>query len=365
MIGRLKDLLAAPAGSAAFGRLVARAEAWDDANPARLRVLTYHRVDHPDARPDLNPRLISATPQGFAAQMEAIAKRFHVVPLAALLAALRGEAPLPPRPLLLTFDDAYVDFEAHAWPVMRRLGLPVTLFVPTAYPDRPERGFWWDRLHRAVSVSAQGPGHLETPLGPLDCRTPAARGGAYARLSRAVKARPHAEAMALVDAVCAAAALPAQALEPHAPAVLGWDALRRLAGEGVALAPHTRSHPLLHRLPAAEARAEIAGARADLERELGAAPPAFAYPDGGYTPETRAILAELGFEAAFSTRRGIADLRDPAPLEIPRINVGRRVTPALLRARLIAWPRRRHLPIAARPPAAPAVATLPPSGAAP
>lgn len=365
MIGRLKDLLAVPAGSTAFGRLVARAEAWDDPEPARLRVLTYHRVDRPEARPDLNPRLISATPPGFAAQMEEIARRFQVLPLTALLAALRGEAPLPPRPLLLTFDDAYVDFETHAWPVMRRLGLPVTLFVPTAYPDRPERGFWWDRLHRAISASAPGSGHLETPLGPLDCRTPAARGRAYARLSRAVKARPHAEAMALVDAVCAAVEIRSQSLAPLAPAVLGWEALRRLAGEGVTLAPHTRSHPLLHRVPTAAARDEIAGARADLEREVGGAPPAFAYPDGGYGPETLAILAELGFEAAFSTRRGIADLRCLAPLEIPRINVGRRVTPALLRARLIAWPRRRPLPIAARPTAAPAVATLPPSGAAP
>jgi peptidoglycan/xylan/chitin deacetylase (PgdA/CDA1 family) len=42
-------------------------------------------------------------------------------------------APLPGRPVVLTFDDAYEDFYANAFPALARHGFVATLYVPTAY----------------------------------------------------------------------------------------------------------------------------------------------------------------------------------------------------------------------------------------
>jgi peptidoglycan/xylan/chitin deacetylase (PgdA/CDA1 family) len=42
-------------------------------------------------------------------------------------------APLPDRPVVLTFDDAYEDFYANAFPALVRHGFVATLYVPTAY----------------------------------------------------------------------------------------------------------------------------------------------------------------------------------------------------------------------------------------
>lgn len=345
----IKDALAVLTRSAPFEGAVALAERLDRRATGLLRVLTYHRVDRPEARPDLNPALISATPEGFAAQMGWLAANYRVVSLAEVIEAVRDRAPLPPRAVMVSFDDACADFAEHAWPVLRQLGLPVTLFVPTGYPDRPERSFWWDRLYRGLNAP-EGPGSVPTPAGRLPLDSPAARARAYTVLSREVKRLPHVEAMALVGRVCAE--LGEGSAAPR-PAVLGWDALRRLSREGVTLAPHTRTHPLLHRLGADEAEAEILGSLADLEREIGAAPAAFAYPDGGYDAVTLGILVRGGFELAFTTRRGINMLGTGAPdpagcLQLHRINVGRRVTPAVFRARLLPWPRP-----AGRPPAIP------------
>jgi len=337
----IKDAVAGLTRSRAFEAAVALAERLDGRSPGWLRVLTYHRVDWPEARPDLNPSLISATPPAFAEQMAWLAAQYRVLSLDEVIAASRGGAPLPPRAVMVTFDDACVDFATQAWPVMSRLGLPVTLFVPTAYPDHPERSFWWDRLYRQLHAPAS-PAELETPVGRLKLDSPGARLEAYRALSREVKRLPHAPAMALVDAVCRGIGEPEA--KPAVPAVLGWDALRRLAQEGVALAPHTRTHPLLQRLGADEAEREIAGSRDDLTRELGAAPPVFAYPDGGHDDTTVDILSRLGFELAFSTRRGLnrwgaSGAAGPDRLRLRRINVGRRVTPAVFRARLLPWPR--------------------------
>src|SRR5207244_1429016 len=104
-------------------------ERCDSASPRVLRVLTYHRVDQ------LQP---------FACQMEYLAARYHVVSVARVLTAFDGGSPLPPRAVLLSFDDAYRSFAVQAWPILRRHGFSAALFVPTAYPGSDAPRFWWD-----------------------------------------------------------------------------------------------------------------------------------------------------------------------------------------------------------------------------
>ena len=120
-------------------------------------------------------------------------------------------------------------------------------------------------------------------------------------------------------------------------AVLGWDELRRLAAEGVALAPHSRTHPLLDRLPRMEARREVLRSLDDLEREIGPTPRVFAYPGGGCDDEVAAVLKEEGFELGFLTRRGTNDLYRPDWLRLRRINVGRTTGVSLIRLQLLPW----------------------------
>jgi len=136
--------------SKAVSHLIGLLGRFDDQRRDLLRVLTYHRIDEPDARPELDPALISATPETFDEQMEYVASRYRVVSMPELLEARRSGAMLPPRSVMVTVDDAYCDFESHAWPILKKYRIPVTLFVPTGYPDRPDRAFWWDRLHQAV-----------------------------------------------------------------------------------------------------------------------------------------------------------------------------------------------------------------------
>jgi peptidoglycan/xylan/chitin deacetylase (PgdA/CDA1 family) len=114
---------------------------WLDRAPSEsarlLRVLTYHRITEPDADPEPSPSLLSATPSDFAQQVDYLNVHYHIVSIEEVLDAVRGGTRLPPRSLLLSFDDAYRDFAEHAWPVLRERGLPATLFVPTAIPMRP------------------------------------------------------------------------------------------------------------------------------------------------------------------------------------------------------------------------------------
>ena len=327
----VRTLVGRASGTRGFARAVELLERLDRPRLQTLAVLTYHRVAEPDDEPALDPGLISAVPTQFAEQMRYVADTGRAVSLDDILAARRGEADLPAGAIAITFDDAYRDFAQHAWPALRAHGLPVTLFVPTGYPDRPERTFWWDRLHHALSET-QRTDPIDSPAGPLALDTQAARRAAFKALRDHLKGIEDSEARAVVDRL-------AEELEAPPPvhAILGWDELRRLADEGVTMAPHTRTHAFLDQVPVGQVREEVAGSRDDLHRELGAAPPAFAFPAGQHSDQAVEILREEDFEVAFTTGRGVNDLRSPDWLRLRRINVGGRSTLPVIRAQLLSF----------------------------
>jgi peptidoglycan/xylan/chitin deacetylase (PgdA/CDA1 family) len=241
---------------------------------------------------------------------------------------------LPHKAVLITFDDAYQDFAEHAWPILKQYNLPVTVFVPTGFPDQPEYSFWWDRLHAAIHATKLQ--QINTVAGSIPLATTAQRSHGMRKLITLVKSLPDDEAQSVVQNIC---------VELNSPSstnpVLSWDALRELAKEGVTLAPHTRRHPLLNRVGLDRAEEEIIGSMGDLRREIGDALPVLAYPSGAYSREVVQMLPGLGVQLAFTTCRGLNSCDQFDPFRLRRINIGRRTSPALMRAQLL--PHAIHL----------------------
>lgn len=297
-----------------------------------LRVLTYHRVDDPEKRPSLYPR-VTVTPKEFVGQMQHLVAGYNPVSLEQVLEAM--EAPvlqaLPPRAVLVTFDDAYCDFAEQAWPVMKRYGIPATLFVPTAFPDQPQRTFWWDRLYQALRTTPRRD-VVRVPFGEVSVKTAVDRHQTLTRVRDYLKSLPHQQAMDWLEQFCHDLAA-----KPPEHSVLSWDALRQLAREGVTMGAHTQTHPLMNRVTPAEAKAEAVQSVNDLKRELGDVAPIFAYPSGGFNEDVVKGLQEVGIKCAFTTVRGINDLRHADALRLRRINVGPGTTLNAMRAQLLPW----------------------------
>jgi peptidoglycan/xylan/chitin deacetylase (PgdA/CDA1 family) len=330
MVKSLRQFLPIFANSAAFSKVVALLDHTGIERPNLLRVLTYHRVDAPQARRWLDPVLISASPEIFEVQMKYISTNYQPISVYDVLDALerKDRTTLPPRAVLVTFDDAYQDFEQHAWPVLKRYHIPVTLFVPTSFPDHPERLFWWDRLFHALHSTVKS--EISTPMGSLAIGTDLERSRANLRLKNHIKSLSNDVATAFVEE------LERQLnVAPRTNCVLGWEALRRLANEGVTLAPHTQTHPIMNHIPPVDMQNEALGSLGDLQREIGETPPVFAYPSGFHSAEVVSAVRAAGFKLAFTTERGINILGREDPLRLQRINVGAQTTVPILRAQLL------------------------------
>jgi len=109
-----------------------------------LRVLCYHQV-HPGG-----PNRFTVTPPQLDQQLGyLVGAGFQFIHARDLLSG----NPLPERPLLLTFDDGYVDNLEHAQPVLQRHGAKATIFIVTAYAG--DRAQW-----NTNGAPLMGPGQL-------------------------------------------------------------------------------------------------------------------------------------------------------------------------------------------------------------
>ena len=142
---------------------------------AGVPILMYHAVA---TDPNDATRTLSVTPEAFTAQMELIGDLgLTPVTTADLAARWRDGRPLPPRPVLVTFDDGYAGVHAHALPVLAQHGFPATLFVTTGWlrgpydtGGAPDTMLDWDQVRELAGAGVEigGHSHSHPQLDQLD-----------------------------------------------------------------------------------------------------------------------------------------------------------------------------------------------------
>lgn len=129
-------------------------------------ILLYHSIDPDEA-------FSAVHPDRFREQMAFLFAHYSVIPLARLVRALRGGESLPPRAVVLTFDDGYADNYYWARPVLEDLGFPYTIFVAVGFigkwnsfdagHNRPRRVMLsWDQLAEMAAGGAEIGAHTMT-----------------------------------------------------------------------------------------------------------------------------------------------------------------------------------------------------------
>jgi peptidoglycan/xylan/chitin deacetylase (PgdA/CDA1 family) len=214
-----------------------------------LLVICYHAVS------DAWRSSLAVSPTRLEAQVGALLARGYV-PQTFTNAVL---APAGPRVLSVTFDDAYRSVPELAAPVLARLGVPATVFVPTGFmgDDAPMS---WDGIE----------GWLETPH--RDELRPAS-----------------------------------------------WEALRRLADRGWEIGAHTVTHPHLPALDDLSLLRELSRSRRACEAALDRPCRSIAYPYGDVDARVVAAAAQAGFTTGAGLPSG--RLEGEAPLCVPRVGL--------------------------------------------
>jgi peptidoglycan/xylan/chitin deacetylase (PgdA/CDA1 family) len=265
---------------------------------AAFPILTYHRVN------DDGDPFFSALPTAvFERQMRHVARNYRVLPLEDLVERLQRGG-LPRNTLAITFDDGYRDNLTHAAPILSRLGLPATIFLATGFIGTAEVP-WFDRLAHGLKKSTMDV--VRTPWGDeLALSGLPARMRAMERTLEHFKRVPDEERHRGLDELLTALGVTDQRIFKNL--MLSWDDVHAVRGLGFTIGAHTVNHPILSRVTPQRAWTEILGSRTMIESACGAAPRAFAYPNGGtedYTETVKRLVREAGFTCAVTTRFGL------------------------------------------------------------
>ncbi len=108
--------------------------------------LMYHHIEPLDVAKAANHLYLTVSPETFAAQMAFLAaKNYQPVTMTQLVAFFDQGQPLPPKSVLLTFDDGYADFHQYAYPVLQQYQFHATMFLPTGLITNPDY-LNWDQI---------------------------------------------------------------------------------------------------------------------------------------------------------------------------------------------------------------------------
>jgi peptidoglycan/xylan/chitin deacetylase (PgdA/CDA1 family) len=286
-----------------YSGLVRLALWWQQRSEQKLLILNYHRAEG-----------------NIYAQLDYLQRHYRILHLEDALEELYAPDRRVDRsahdhrtPLVLTFDDGYLDNYHLAWMIAKQLHIPITIFVIPGYVESGAY-FWWlagaqlasqvqgeevSLYDKAYALSL--PGERNVLAHEIDKRL---------RYASTVNDR---DALLVEMQQQLGVVLPARGQETYDDAgvlPMTWDQIREMEASGqVSFGAHTMNHPVLAYLSeASEVFYEVGEARVKLEQELGHAVRSFAYPIGKIQhiqPYGQEAVNAAGFTWAVTTLEDI------------------------------------------------------------
>lgn len=140
----------------------------------RLPILMYHYLSVPPASADIYRTDLSVDPAQFRQQLAHLHENgFTTIDLYDLTLALSNQRELPPKPVLLTFDDGYRDNYENAFPLLQEFGMKATFFIVTDVIEegRPDYLTWkmvTEMSHAGMSMEMHTRTHPDLTLSEHD-----------------------------------------------------------------------------------------------------------------------------------------------------------------------------------------------------
>ena len=155
--------------------------------------------------------------------------------------------------MCLTFDGGYKDLIASAYPVLSRHGVPFTIYLPTAFPDRLGEA-WWLALEEVIAREIRISLVIDRKERHFDIAATSEKYQLYEFLWGWMRSLSPPDLSAAINDLCKRYSVNLAALSRDAS--MDWDDLAKLAADPlVTIGSATVNYPVLSNLKDADARA--------------------------------------------------------------------------------------------------------------
>jgi len=283
-----------------------------------LRCVVFHDIS-PAESPFTRGMGVSITPTDFECALKFLTRYYTPVRMQDVLSACDGRG-LPPRAVLVTFDDGYASVREWAAPLCGKFGVPVTLFLNAAFLDNQRLAP--DNL---VCYAAN-----ELGMGIINAAARVAKGADTLELksqgevfSRFFPAISLVERKVFLDALAHLGGINEHQLAEEAGLYLTRMQLCDLGSLDFEIGNHTYTHVRCRSLTPEDLVGEIDRNKAELEAVAGKKVRSFSVPYGSSEDLTSDLVGHLkhsGHEAAFLSESA-ANLRDADKFQLDRVSM--------------------------------------------
>jgi peptidoglycan/xylan/chitin deacetylase (PgdA/CDA1 family) len=226
------------------------------------------------------------------------------------------------RFVCLTFDGGYRDLMTSAYPVLSRHGVPFTVYVPTAFPDRLGEA-WWLAFEQVIARENRLSLVIDRKELHFYIAKTSEKYELYKFLDSWMRQLAPPELSSAIKDLCTRYSVDLAGLSREA--TMDWEDLAKLAADPlVTIGSATVNYPVLANLKDADALREITMGRAVAQSALHRDVRHFAYPFGdpaSFRRQHVAIAAGAGFTSAVSAISGVVEAEGRTNLHaLPRIS---------------------------------------------
>lgn len=247
----------------------------------RPKILMYHRVID-------NPHTIGVKPTVFFEQMDYLKNNFNVIPMRSLVKMLTSGNTIK-NAIALTFDDGYFDFYQNAWPTLKALNLPCTLYVTTKFVNR-DCWLWPDIIKHTLintkmtTFSDIFNGHMNLSKELINSN--------WSILANSALTLRNDERHKYISDLANTLKVQITGIPPDNFSAVTWHQLKEMSQEGLDVGSHTVSHPILSQLSSKDLRLELKKSKSIIEQKLGIEVDGICYPNGTPIDYNEATIQE-------------------------------------------------------------------------
>jgi len=277
----------------------------------KLLILMYHRIlPLNDERVLFEEPGMIVTPDTLKMNLEVISEYFEFVKLSEWIEKKQKGLPLPDKACAITFDDGWVDNYQFAYPILREMNIPASIFLVSDMIGS-DAMFWPERLTRTiVDIAIHQPQQWNNSL--LDFIVKAQSDYEFSNIppSREQLSQIIAHSKQYTDQEIHKRLdniemnLSLQNI-PKDPSLLNWEQVTEMTESGlIEIGSHTCNHIRLNsHTPKKVIENEIKQSKIQIEKHTKLPVNTFCFPNGDYSDDALAFI-KTQYDCAVTTKNG-------------------------------------------------------------
>jgi peptidoglycan/xylan/chitin deacetylase (PgdA/CDA1 family) len=298
-----------------------------DLHQGKVLILSYHRVlPEEELRKGYVQPGMYVLPDAFESHIQFLKKYYRILAFEELLDLWSRKTWHPnERYCLITFDDGWLDNYTYAFPILKKYGVPATIFLSTDFIGT-SRWFWSDQVSYLLwhYFSAEMTIEEKKAGSPILRKYPWMNGIHLGRIHERIdsiiekcKELSREEVHEVIEKTV-------QVLDfdvPDERMFLDWEEIGEMSRHGIAFGSHSCTHRILTKLSPREVRWELEASFHTIRENKVNSVPVFCYPNGNHNPDIAKQVKAAGYRAAVSARFGFEERFPPDPFVLKRVGI--------------------------------------------